>query len=334
MRNSLCALFALLAQCFLLPAFAADPLPSWNEGKSKNAIVQFVEKITNPSSTAFVPPEERIATFDNDGTLWVEQPLYVQLLFALDRIKELAPQHPEWANSEPFKSAIAGDIKALFAGGDKFLSQIMMITHSGMTTKQFDNSVKEWLAEAKDPRFQTHYTQLYYLPMRELLTYLREKGFKTYIVTGGGIEFVRSFSEKTYGIPPEQVIGSSIQTKFEMQDGKPVLMRMPQVDFIDDGDGKPVGIEKYIGRRPIAAFGNSDGDLEMLQWTEAGTQEHFCLYVHHTDAEREYAYDRQSKVGKLDLGLDAALKRGWTVVDMKNDWKTIFPPSKEKISSD
>lgn len=329
MKMRLCALFALLAQCFAIPAFANDPLPSWNEGNTKNAIVQFVKRATDPKSATYVPQEERIATFDNDGTLWLEQPMYVQLLFALDRIKALAPQHPEWNQLEPFKSAIAGDIKALFAGGDKWLSQVMMITHAGMTTRAFDDSVKEWLATAKDPRFKTRYTELFYVPMRELLSYLRENGFKTYIVTGGGIEFVRSFSEKTYGIPPEQVIGSSIKTKFEMQDGKPVLMRMPEVDFIDDAGGKPVGIEKFIGRRPIAAFGNSDGDLEMLQWTDANVREHFCLYVHHTDAEREYAYDRQSKVGKLDKGLDAAAERGWTVVDMKSDWKTIFPSSEK-----
>lgn len=329
MKNRLCALVAILAQCIAMPAFAHDPLPSWNEGKAKRAIVQFVKKITDSNSAAFVPKEERIATFDNDGTLWVEQPLYVQLLFALDRIKSLGPQHPEWNQIEPFKSAIAGDVKALFAGGDKALSQVMMVTHAGVTTKEFDDSVKDWLEKAKDPRFKTSYTELFYLPMRELLSYLRENGFKTYIVTGGGIEFVRSFCEKTYGIPPEQVVGSTIKTKYDYRDGKPVLIRLPEVDFIDDGDGKPVGIEKFIGRRPIAAFGNSDGDLEMLQWTEAGSREHFCLYVHHTDADREYACDRQSRVGKLDKGLDAAAANGWTVVDMKTDWNTIFPSSKQ-----
>ena len=306
-------------------AYAADPLPSWMDGKTKSAIVHFVEETTKESSPKFVPKAARIATFDNDGTLWLEQPLYVQLLFALDRVKALAPQHPEWKDTEPYKSAIAGDIQALFAGGDEYLSEIMMSTHAGMTTLEFDELVKQWLASAKDARFKRTYTQLVYQPMLELLNYLRSKGFQTHIVTGGGIEFVRAFCEKTYGIPPEQVVGSSIKTKFEYRNGSPAIVRLAAVDFVDDGDGKPVGIEKFIGRRPIAAFGNSDGDLEMLQWTDANPASHFCLYVHHTDADREYAYDRTSKVGKLDKGLDQAAQRGWTVVDMKTDWKTIFP---------
>ncbi len=309
-------------------AYAADPLPSWNEGKTKSAIVKFVEEAAKENGANYVAKSERIATFDNDGTLWLEQPLYVQLLFALDRVKALAPQHPEWKDAEPYKSALAGDIKALFAGGDNALSQIMMSTHAGMTTGEFNELVKHWLATSKDSRFKRPYPELVYQPMLELLNYLRSNGFQTHIVTGGGIEFVRAFCEKTYGIPPEQVVGSSIKTKFEYRDGNPAIVRLPQVEFIDDGEGKPVGIEKFIGRRPVAAFGNSDGDLEMLQWTDAGKGSHFCLYVHHTDADREYAYDRTSRVGRLDKGLDEAVKRGWTVVDMKNDWKTVFPPEK------
>lgn len=308
--------------------FAADPLPSWNDGKTKSAIMHFVEEATKEKGTNFVPKAERIATFDNDGTLWLEQPLYVQLLFALDRVKALAPQHPEWKDTEPYKSAIAGDIKSLFAGGDKSLSTIMMSTHAGMTTAEFNELVKQWLSTAKDARFKRPYTELVYQPMLELLNYLRDNGFQTHIVTGGGIEFVRAFCEKTYGIPPEQVVGSSIKTKFEYRDGNPAIVRLPEVDFIDDGDGKPVGIERFIGRRPVAAFGNSDGDLQMLQWTDGGKGPHFCLYVHHTDADREYAYDRTSPVGKLDKGLDEAAKHGWTVVDMKNDWKSVFPQTK------
>lgn len=324
----LIAAFVLLYANTVVAAYAGDPLPSWNPGKTKSAIVKFVEETTKENSPKFVPKAERIATFDNDGTLWLEQPLYVQLLFALDRVKALAPQHPEWKDTEPYKSAIAGDIKNVFAGGDKALSEIMMSTHAGMTVAQYDELVKQWLTTAKDPRFKRTYTQLVYQPMLELLTYLRSKGFQTHIVTGGGIEFVRTFCEKTYGIPPEQVVGSSIKMKYEYRNGNPAIVRLPGIDFIDDAAGKPIGIQKFIGRRPIAAFGNSDGDLEMLQWTDAGRGPHFCLYVHHTDADREYAYDRTSAVGKLDKGLDEAAKHGWTVVDMKNDWKTIFPTIK------
>ncbi len=331
MKRKLTFLVAALVLFYahtMVVAYAADPLPSWNAGKTKSAIVDFVEETTKESSPKFVPRAERIATFDNDGTLWLEQPLYVQLLFALDRVKALAPQHPEWKDTEPYKSAIAGDIKSVFAGGDKALSEIMMSTHAGMTVEEFAELVKQWLATAKDPRFKRPYTQLVYQPMLELLAYLRSKGFQTHIVTGGGIEFVRAFCEKTYGIPPEQVVGSSIKLKFEYRSGNPAIVRLPGIDFIDDAAGKPIGIQKFIGRRPIAAFGNSDGDLEMLQWTDAGRGPHFCLYVHHTDAEREYAYDRTSTVGKLDKGLDQAAQHGWTVVDMKNDWKTIFPTIK------
>jgi haloacid dehalogenase-like hydrolase len=306
-------------------AFAADPLPSWNDGKTKSDIVHFVEGVTKENGPSFVPKAKRIATFDNDGTLWVEQPMYVQMLFSLDRVKVLALLHPEWKDTEPYKSILAGDLKNVLAGGDKAIAEIIMATHAGMTPEAFDQIVKQWLATAEDHRFKRRYTQLIYQPMVELLEYLRSNGFKTYIVTGGGIEFVRAFSEKCYGIPPEQVIGSSIKLKFEYRDGKPILMRLADVNFIDDKDGKPIGIEQFIGRRPIAAFGNSDGDLEMLQWTGAAPGPHFCLFVHHTDAAREYAYDRTSKVGKLDKGLDQAAQDGWTLVDMKNDWKTIFP---------
>jgi phosphoglycolate phosphatase-like HAD superfamily hydrolase len=306
-------------------AAVADPLPSWNDGKSKSAIVHFVEDVTNEKGPSFVPQAERIATFDNDGTLWVEQPMYVQLLFALERVKALAPQHPAWKTTEPFKSTIAGDLKAVMAGGEKALAEIVIATHSGMTPQDFEHIDKQWLATAKNARFKRPYTELTYQPMLELLAYLRSNGFKTYIVTGGGVEFVRAFSEKSYGVPPEQVIGSSAKLKFEYLNGKATIVRLPAIDFIDDKDGKPIGIQKFIGRRPIAAFGNSDGDLQMLQWTSASAGPHFCLFVHHTDAVREYAYDRTSKIGKLDKGLDAAAKNDWTVVDMKNDWKSMFP---------
>ncbi len=321
-------LFTVVSLLFSLTQMAlaaeCDPLPSWNEGKSKAAIVDFVKAVTEQNGKSFVPEAERIATFDNDGTLWVEQPMYIQLLFAFDRLKAMAPQHPEWKDQEPYKSALAGDMKALFAGGDKSLATIMMSTHAGMSTSEFDQIVKTWFVTASDARFKRPFTQLAYQPMIELLSYLRKNNFKTYIVTGGGIEFVRSISESVYGIPPEQVIGSSIKTKFEDRDGNPIILRLAAIDFIDDKDGKPEAIEKFIGRRPIAAFGNSDGDLQMLQWTDAGVKKHLCLYVHHTDAVREYAYDRDSKVGRLDQGLDQAAQHGWTVVDMKNDWNKIF----------
>ena len=316
---------ALMLTC--VSVFAdADPLPSWNPGPHKNAIITFVQAVTVKSSAKFVPAAERIATFDNDGTLWGEQPMYVQLVFALDRVKAMAPQHPEWTTKEPFASVLKGDLKAVMAGGERALLEIMMATHAGMSTEAFDQIVKDWIATAKHPKTGRPYTEMVYQPMLELLTYLRASGFKTYIVSGGGIEFMRPWTERVYGVPPEQVVGSSIKTQFVMQDGKPALMRLPEVNFIDDKDGKPVGIQQYIGRRPIAAFGNSDGDLQMLQWADAGPGPHFCLYVHHTDAEREWAYDRASHIGRLDKGLDEAKAKGWTVVSMKDDWKTIFPP--------
>ena len=302
-----------------------DPLPSWNDGAAKQAIVAFVAKVTKEGAPDFVPPAERIATFDNDGTLWAEQPMYFQLLFALDRVKALAPQHPEWKDKEPFASLLKGDVKGALAGGERAMLDIVMATHAGMTTEEFEKIVQEWIATAKHPVTKRPYTEMVYQPMLELLAYLRANGFKTFIVSGGGIEFMRPWAEKVYGIPPEQVVGSSIKTKFELRDGKPVLVRLPEVNFIDDKAGKPVGIQQHIGRRPIAAFGNSDGDLQMLQWTTAGRGARLALIVHHTDAEREWAYDRKSSIGRLDKALDEAQAKGWTVVNMKDDWKRIFP---------
>ena len=306
-------------------ARAADPLPSWNEGPAKQSIIAFVAKVTTAGSPGFVPVPERIATFDNDGCLWAEQPMYFQALFIFDRIKGLAPQHPEWKDKEPFASVLEGDVKAALAGGEHALMEMGMATHAGMTTEEFETIVKDWLATARHPVTKRPYTEMVYQPMLEVLAYLRANGFKTFIVSGGGIELMRPWTEKVYGIPPEQVVGSSITTKFELRDGKPVLLRLPELNFIDDKAGKPVGINQHIGRRPIAAFGNSDGDLQMLQYTAAGSGARFCLYVHHTDAEREWAYDRASHIGRLDKGLDEAAAKGWTVVDMKTDWRRIYP---------
>jgi phosphoglycolate phosphatase-like HAD superfamily hydrolase len=289
----------------------------------------FVEKVTKEGSPDFVPVPERIAVFDNDGTLWAEQPMYFQAFFVFDRIKALAPQHPEWKDKEPFASVLKGDVKSALAGGDRALMEMVMATHTGMTSEEFAKIVKDWIATAKHPMTKRPYTEMVYQPMLELLAYLRANGFKTFIVSGGGIEFMRPWTENVYGIPPEQVIGSSGKTKFELRDGKPVLVRLPELNFVDDKGGKPVGINQHIGRRPIAAFGNSDGDLQMLQWTAAGTGARFCLYVHHNDAAREWAYDRQSHIGTLDKGLDEANARGWTVVSMKDDWKTVFPGEKK-----
>jgi hypothetical protein len=325
-RHLVAAAAAAVAVASAARAHGADALPSWNEGAAKQAIVAFVGKVTRQGGPDFVPPEERIATFDNDGCLWAEQPLYFQFLFAIDRVKALAPEHPEWKEKEPFASLLKGDVKGAMAGGEKAVVGILAATHSGMTTEEFDRVAKDWLATAKHPKLGRRYTELVYQPMLELLAYLRANGFKTFIVSGGGIEFLRAFAERVYGIPPEQVVGSMGKLQLELRDGKPVLLKLPDVDFVDDKVGKPVGIQKFIGRRPIAAFGNSDGDLEMLQWTAAGSGPRFCLYVHHTDAEREWAYDRQSSIGRLDKGLDEATARGWTVVDMKRDWKVVFPP--------
>ena len=305
-------------------AQADDPLPSWNDGDVKAAILRFVARVTADAGPDFVPQAERIVTFDNDGTLWAEQPMYFQFLFALDRVKALAPQHPEWKTQQPFASLLKGDLKSALAGGEQSLLQIVAATHSGITTEEFEQIVKQWLSTSQHPRFKRPYTELAYQPMIELLDYLRAHGFKTFIVSGGGVEFMRVFAEKVYGIPPEQVVGSIGKQRFELHDGNPVLVKVPGVEFIDDKDGKPVGIQRFIGRRPIAAFGNSDGDLAMLQWTCSGPGARLCLIVHHTDAEREWAYDRQSPVGRLDKGLDEAKTRGWTVVDMKREWKHVF----------
>jgi hypothetical protein len=302
----------------------SDPLPSWNDTTPKKAIIAFVKRVTTPGSPDFVPPAERIATFDNDGTLWVEHPMYVQLAFALDRVKALAPQHPEWKDTQPFEAALEGDMKTLAASGEHGMAVLVMATHAGMTNDEFAKIVTDWLATARDARFERPYTELAYRPMIELLAYLRGNGFKTFIVSGGGVEFMRPWTERVYGVPPEQVIGSSIKTKFQMRDGRPELFRLPEINFVDDGPGKPVGINEYIGRRPIAAFGNSDGDLEMLQWTTMSGGIRLGLIVHHTDAAREYAYDRNTAFGRLDKALDAAALNHWLVVDMKNDWKTIF----------
>jgi phosphoglycolate phosphatase-like HAD superfamily hydrolase len=284
-----------------------------------------VEKVTREGSPDFVPPSERIATFDNDGTLWAEQPLYFQLLFVIDRVKALAPTHPEWKEQEPFASVLKGDLKGVAAAGEKGALAMLAATHTGMTIEEFNKTVTDWITTAKHPKTGRLLTEMVYQPMLELLTYLRANGFKTFIVSGGGIEFMRPWTEKVYGIPPEQVVGSSGKLKFEMRDGKPVLVKLPEINLIDDKEGKPVGIQTHIGRRPIAAFGNSDGDLQMLQWTVSGAGARFALLVHHTDAEREFAYDRTSHIGKLDKALDEATAKGWTVVSMKEDWKTIFP---------
>src|SRR5712692_10402887 len=302
-----------------------DPLPSWNDTSAKQAIVDFVGRVTKAGGPDFVAPAERIATFDNDGTLWVEQPMYVQMAFALDRVKALAPLHPEWKDAQPFKAVLEGDMKTLAEAGERGLVEVIMVTHAGMTTSEFAKIVTDWLATARDPRFKRPHTELVYQPMLEALAYLRANGFKTFIVSGGGVEFMRPWTEKVYGIPPKQVIGSSIKTKFQITDGSPALFRLPEVNFIDDKTGKPIGINEASGRRPIAAFGNSDGDLQMLQWTTLSGGVRLGVIVHHTDAEREYAYDRQSHFGHLDVEAHAAAVNKWTVVDMKKDWNVIFP---------
>ncbi|MEZ0301834.1 MAG: HAD family hydrolase [Hyphomicrobiaceae bacterium] len=306
-----------------------DPLPSWNDGPVKRSIIDFVAGVTTEGLPSFVPHPERIATFDNDGTLWAEQPVYFQFAFAADRVKALAPQHPEWKTVQPFKALLEGDIKAIAAIGEKGLLEVIAATHAGMTVQEFHNAVLDWIATARHQRFDRPYTELVYQPMLELLAHLRANGFKTFIVSGGGIEFMRPWTEKVYGIPPEQVVGSSGLTEFQLQpDGAPRLVKLPKVEFIDDGPGKPVGINRFIGRRPVFAFGNSDGDQQMLEWTAAGGGARFMGLVHHTDAEREWAYDRKSLVGKLDKALDEANARGWTVVDMKRDWLRVFPPER------
>jgi hypothetical protein len=321
----------LLATTFCVAAIpqaatAADFLPSWNDGNVKQSIVAFVEKVTNEGGPDFVPARERIAAFDNDGTLWCEQPMYFQMIFAFDRIKSTATDHPEWKDEPPYKFVLSGDMKAFGATGQKGLLDVIATTHAGMTVDDFHKTVRDWMRAARHPRFDRPYNQCIYQPMHELLVYLRANKFKTFIVSGGGIEFMRPWVPKAYGIPPQQVVGSSGVVEYELRDDQPVLMKKAKVDFIDDGPGKPVGINRFIGRRPIMAFGNSDGDYEMLRWTTAGSGPRFGLIVHHTDAQREYAYDYPSRVGQLKRALDEAPQRGWVVVDMKNDWKTIFPP--------
>jgi len=321
----LTAFVAVAAAFAATIVLAQGSLPSWNEGPAKKAIVEFVGKVTQKGSPDYVPPAERIATFDNDGTLWAEQPTYFQFLFPLDRVKALAPQHPEWRDKEPFASLLKGDLKGALEGGERAMLEIVMTTHAGMTTEEFEKIVKDWLATAKHPKLKRPYTEIVYQPMVELLAYLRAKGFKTFIVSGGGIEFMRPWTEKVYGIPPEQVVGSSIKTKYEWREGKPVLVRLPEINFIDDKAGKPVGINEHIGRRPVAAFGNSDGDRQMLEWTQAGGGARLMMLVHHDDAVREFAYGAESKIGTFSDALMAEAKEnGWTVISMKNDWKRIF----------
>ncbi len=303
----------------------APPLASWNESAARDAIIRFVERVTSNSSPNFLPPPHRVAVFDNDGTLWCEHPMYVQLAFALDRVRELSPLHPEWKDSPLFKAVLDGDVKAVAAFGQRGLVEIVLTTHAGMTTEEFEQIVTKWLATARHPRFKRPYTELVYQPMLELMAYLRLKDFQVHIVSGGGIEFMRPWSEPVYGVPPERVVGSSIKTKFQIRDGAPELFRLAEMNFVDDGPGKPVGINQHLGRRPILAAGNSDGDLEMLQWTTLGGAPGLGLIVHHTDAEREYAYDRNTDFGRLDTALVAAEMNKWPVIDMKRDWATIFP---------
>jgi phosphoglycolate phosphatase-like HAD superfamily hydrolase len=337
-RRTFLAVLIALGLASLAPpqarAAAPDPLPSWNDGPVKKSILDFVAAVTKEGGPDYVKPAERIATFDNDGTLWVEQPIYTQFAFAIDRVKAMSNKHPEWKTQEPFKSVLDGDLKGLAASGEKGMVEIVAATHSGMSTADFNKEVKDWFAVAKHPRFKVLYTDLIYQPMVELLDYLRANGFKTFIVSGGGVEFMRAFADKSYGIPPEQVIGSSGVTKFEMWDASPVLIKMPKVFFVDDGPGKPEGIDRIIGRRPIFAFGNSNGDKEMLEWTAAGDGLRFMGLVYHTDGTREYAYGPagglpDSKVGTFSQALmDEATGKGWTIANMKNDWKTIFPAAK------
>jgi len=316
------------AACTPAASAARDPLPSWNDTAPKKAILSFVDRVTRPGSPDFVPVPARIATFDNDGTLWVEKPLPAELFFALDRVKALAPQHPEWTATEPFASVLRGDLPGVERSGKKGMLEIVAATHAGMTSAEFNGTVHEWVASARNPATERLFTQMVYQPMLELLAYLRANGFKTFIVSGGGVEFMRAFSERVYGVPPEQVIGSEGKLEFQLRDGKPVLVKLAAVQLIDDKGGKPVGIQNHIGRRPIAAFGNSDGDLEMLQWSAASEGASFQLLVHHDDAKRAFAYDRDDKLARLDVAWDVAVLRHWTVVSMKNDWATIFPAAR------
>jgi len=323
LRTCLVTVFA--AGCLASAQDARDPLPSWNDTASRRAIVDFVTTVTRAGSPDFVPVSDRIATFDNDGTLWGEQPVYVQLAFAFDRVKTLASQHPDWKQTQPFKGVLEGDMKAVAATGEKGLVDIIVTTHAGNTTEEFEKIVRDWIGSARHPTTKRLYTEMVYQPMLEVLAYLRANGFKTFIVSGGGVEFMRPWTERVYGVPPEQVIGSRAQVKYEHRDGRPVLLRLPDVDFVDNEAGKPIGIHQAIGRRPIAAFGNSDGDFEMLEWTTSGRSPRLGLIVHHTDAAREWAYDRASRIGTLSRALDEAPTHGWTVVNMQRDWKVIYP---------
>jgi phosphoglycolate phosphatase-like HAD superfamily hydrolase len=326
-RSALATRALALAGVFLIAAFAtpafAQALASWNDGPAKQAIVKFVSDVTTEGKPTFVPPAARIAVFDNDGTLWPEQPIPVQAVFALDRVKALAPRHPEWREREPFKSILEGDLEHALGGGEKAVGELLAATHAGMTTDEFEAQVREWIATARDPRFKRPYTELAYQPMLELLRYLREHGFKTFIVSGGGVEFMRPWTQAAYGIPPQQVIGSQGRLRHEMREGTPVLVKLPDIDLVDNKAGKPIAIQKQIGGRPLAAFGNSDGDLEMLQWTTSAPGARLALLVHHTDAEREFAYG-DSGFAALVKARDEATARGWIVVDMKRDWKRVF----------
>ncbi len=332
MRNALVLFAFILASCTPKEkqpdreTSTNDPLSSWHEGPTKQAIINFVTNTTKEGSVDFIPVADRIACFDNDGTLWSEQPMYFQFAFALDQVKVMAPQHPEWKNKQPFKALLEGDLKTALAGGEKALLEIVMATHSGMTTEEFDKTVIDWMATAKHPKTGKHYNEMIFQPMVELLNYLRTNGYKTFIVSGGGVDFMRPWVEQAYGIPPNQVVGSSIKVKYDTLNGKPVLIKLPELNFIDDKQGKPVGIHQHIGKRPVFTVGNSDGDYAMLQWTTTATgYPRFGMIIHHTDSVREWAYDRDSHIGKLEKGLDDAAKYNWKIVDMKEEWKNIYP---------
>lgn len=307
---------------------ATDPLPSWNEGPTKKSIIDFVTKTTKEGGADFVPVADRIACFDNDGTLWTESPVPFQLLFVMDRIKAMAPQHPEWNKKQPYKGILEGDVKTALAGGEKALVELMMTTHAGLTTEAFDQHVKDWMATATHPKTGKHYNEMVYQPMLELLDYLRANGYKTFIVSGGGIDFMRVWVEEAYGIPPYQVVGSSGNVSYDTTGAQPVLNKIPGINFVDDKLGKPVGIHQHIGKRPVFTAGNSDGDYAMLQYTSTGAGPRFGLYIHHTDSLREFAYDRQSHLARLSMGLDDAPKYKWVIADMQKDWKKVYPYDK------
>jgi phosphoglycolate phosphatase-like HAD superfamily hydrolase len=325
MRNKTASFPVIVALLISAALVQAEPLPSWNDGAAKTASVNLVVNTTTPDSAAYVPPAERIAVFDNDGTLWAEQPIYFQLAFALDRVKALAPQHPEWQTQEPFASLLKGDLKTALSGGERAVAGILAATHTGLTTDEFNTVVLDWIRTARHPVTGRAYTAMVYQPMLDLLAYLRANGYKTFIVSGGGVEFMRAFTESVYGIPPEQVVGSSGKLEYKIRNGRPVLLKLTEVSIIDDKAGKPVGIQQHIGRRPVLAFGNSDGDFEMLEWTTSAPGARLGLFVHHDDADREWAYDRESSIGQLARGLDEASNRGWIVVSMQDDWKQVYP---------